>query len=51
VTGARLATAMESETAPVESAVDRALGAGLRIPDLGGDATTEAATGAVLANR
>jgi 3-isopropylmalate dehydrogenase len=42
--------AMETEAAALESAVDRALGDGLRTPDLGGDATTEAATRAVLAN-
>jgi 3-isopropylmalate dehydrogenase len=42
--------AMESEAAALESAVDRALGDGLRTPDLGGKATTEAATRAVLAN-
>jgi len=42
--------AMEAEAAALESAVDRALGAGLRTPDLGGDATTETATRAVLAN-
>jgi 3-isopropylmalate dehydrogenase len=42
--------AMESEAAALESAVDRALGAGLRTQDLGGDANTEAATRAVLAN-
>jgi len=41
---------MEDEAAGIESAVDRALGAGLRTPDLGGDATTEEATVAVLAN-
>jgi 3-isopropylmalate dehydrogenase len=41
---------MEDEAAGVESAVDRALEAGLRTPDLGGDAGTEEATGAVLAN-
>jgi 3-isopropylmalate dehydrogenase len=41
---------MEDEAAGIESAVDRALGAGLRTPDLGGDATTEDATRAVLAN-
>jgi 3-isopropylmalate dehydrogenase len=40
--------AMESEAAAVESAVDRALADGLRTPDLGGDATTEQATRAVL---
>jgi 3-isopropylmalate dehydrogenase len=42
--------AMEDEAAALESAVDRALGAGLRTPDLGGDATTETATRAVVAN-
>jgi 3-isopropylmalate dehydrogenase len=42
--------AMESEAAALESALDRALGDGLRTPDLGGNATTEAATRAVLAN-
>jgi 3-isopropylmalate dehydrogenase len=42
--------AMEDEAAALESAVDRALGDGLRTPDLGGDATTETATRAVLAN-
>jgi 3-isopropylmalate dehydrogenase len=42
--------AMENEASALESAVDRALGDGLRTPDLGGDATTEAATRAVLAN-
>ena len=42
--------AMENEAAALESAVDRALGDGLRTPDLGGDATTEDATRAVLAN-
>jgi 3-isopropylmalate dehydrogenase len=42
--------AMENEASALESAVDRALEAGLRTPDLGGDATTEAATRAVLAN-
>jgi 3-isopropylmalate dehydrogenase len=41
---------MENEASAVESAVDRALGAGLRTPDLGGDATTGDATRAVLAN-
>jgi 3-isopropylmalate dehydrogenase len=39
---------MEDEAAAVESAVDRALADGLRTPDLGGDATTEQATRAVL---
>jgi 3-isopropylmalate dehydrogenase len=42
--------AMEKEASALESAVDRALGDGLRTPDLGGDATTEAATRAVVAN-
>ncbi len=42
--------AMEAEAAALESAVDRALGDGLRTPDLGGDGTTEAATRAVVAN-
>jgi 3-isopropylmalate dehydrogenase len=41
---------MDEAAAGVESAVDRALGAGLRTPDLGGDAGTEEATRAVLAN-
>jgi 3-isopropylmalate dehydrogenase len=41
---------MEDAATGIESAVDRALGAGLRTPDLGGDATTEDATRAVLAN-
>jgi 3-isopropylmalate dehydrogenase len=41
---------MEDEAAGVESAVDRALEAGLRTPDLGGDSGTEDATRAVLAN-
>ncbi|MDQ3719863.1 MAG: 3-isopropylmalate dehydrogenase [Actinomycetota bacterium] len=42
--------AMESEAAALESAVDQTLEAGLRTRDLGGEATTEDATGAVLAN-
>jgi 3-isopropylmalate dehydrogenase len=41
---------MEAQAAAVESAVDRALAQGLRTPDLGGDATTEQATQAVLKN-
>jgi 3-isopropylmalate dehydrogenase len=41
---------MEDEASALESAIDSALGDGLRTPDLGGDATTEAATRAVLAN-
>ena len=40
----------EGEAAALESAIDRALEQGLRTPDLGGAATTEEATGAVLAN-
>jgi 3-isopropylmalate dehydrogenase len=38
----------ESDADAVETAVDRALAAGLRTKDLGGDAPTEAATAAVL---
>jgi len=38
----------EPEAAGIESAIDKALEAGLRTPDLGGDATTEDATKAVL---
>ncbi len=41
---------MEAEAAGLESAIDTALEAGLRTPDLGGDATTEDATRAVLSN-
>jgi 3-isopropylmalate dehydrogenase len=40
----------QDEAAAVESAVDRALDGGLRTADLGGDATTEHATRAVLGN-
>jgi 3-isopropylmalate dehydrogenase len=40
--------ALEEAAAAVESAVDRALGDGLRTADLGGEATTEDATRAVL---
>jgi 3-isopropylmalate dehydrogenase len=40
----------EDEAAAVESAVDQALDGGLRTADLGGDATTEQATRAVLAH-
>jgi tartrate dehydrogenase/decarboxylase/D-malate dehydrogenase len=40
----------EQEAARIESAIDRALEDGLRTPDLHGNATTEAATRAVLAN-
>ena len=39
---------MQDEAAALESAVDRALDAGLRTPDLGGTATTAEATQAVL---
>jgi 3-isopropylmalate dehydrogenase len=42
--------ALESEAAAVESAVERALDAGLRTADLGGHAGTDEATRAVLAN-
>jgi 3-isopropylmalate dehydrogenase len=42
--------AMEAEAAGLESALDSALEDGLRTPDLQGNATTEAATRAVLAN-
>jgi 3-isopropylmalate dehydrogenase len=42
--------ARDADAARVESAVDRALEAGLRTPDLGGSATTAEATDAVLAN-
>src|SRR4051794_2551781 len=40
----------ETEAAGLDSAIDRALAEGLRTPDLGGDATTEEATKAVLRN-
>ena len=46
----RHAFGWESEAAAVESAVDRALDAGLRTRDLGGDATTADATEAVLSH-
>src|SRR5918996_912511 len=42
--------ALEDAAAALESALDLALGKGLRTPDLGGDASTEAATRAVLAH-
>ena len=42
--------ALESEAATLESAVDKALGEGLRTKDLGGNATTTEATAAVLAH-
>jgi len=41
---------LAAEAAAVESAVQRALDAGLRTPDLGGDAGTERASRAVLDN-
>ena len=41
---------METEATAIESAVDRALEEGLRTADLGGTATTEEATTAVLTN-
>jgi 3-isopropylmalate dehydrogenase len=41
---------LESEAAAVESGVERALAAGLRTRDLGGEARTEQATRAVLEN-
>ena len=40
----------EPEAAGLDSAIDRALADGLRTPDLGGDASTEDATKAVLQN-
>ena len=46
----RHALGWESEAAAVESAIDRALDAGLRTRDLGGAATTAEATRAVLDN-
>jgi 3-isopropylmalate dehydrogenase len=44
----RLGLGLEGEALAIESAVDKALAEGLRTPDLGGDATTAQATGAVL---
>jgi 3-isopropylmalate dehydrogenase len=41
---------LASEAAAVESAVDRALAAGLRTPDLGGEAGTAQAARTVFAN-
>jgi 3-isopropylmalate dehydrogenase len=41
---------LESEAAAVESAVERALDAGLRTADLGGEAGTAQATKTVLEN-
>jgi 3-isopropylmalate dehydrogenase len=46
----RYGLARDAEAAAIESAVDSALEGGLRTPDLGGDASTEDATRAVLAN-
>jgi 3-isopropylmalate dehydrogenase len=46
----RHALSLESEAAAIESAVDRALAAGLRTRDLGGSAGTREATQAVLSN-
>jgi 3-isopropylmalate dehydrogenase len=46
----RYGLAREDDAARVESAIDRALEEGLRTRDLGGEATTEDATRAVLAN-
>ena len=40
----------EEDAAKIESAIDRALEGGLRTADLGGDATTEDATEAILRN-
>jgi 3-isopropylmalate dehydrogenase len=40
----------EDDAAKIESAIDRALEGGLRTADLGGDATTEDATEAILRN-
>jgi 3-isopropylmalate dehydrogenase len=46
----RYGFARDDEATAIESALDRALEAGLRTPDLGGEANTEAATRAVLDN-
>ena len=46
----RYGVGRQEEAAAVESAVDRALADGLRTADLGGDATLEDATTAVLSN-
>jgi 3-isopropylmalate dehydrogenase len=40
----------EDEAAGLDSAIDRTLESGLRTADLGGEATTEEATRAVLSN-
>jgi 3-isopropylmalate dehydrogenase len=41
---------MADPASGIESAIDRALEEGLRTPDLGGDASTEDATQAVLSH-
>ncbi len=46
----RYGLGMEAEAARIESAIDTALEAGIRTPDLGGDSTTEDATRAVLSH-
>jgi 3-isopropylmalate dehydrogenase len=46
----RYGLARDDDAAAIESALDRALRDGLRTPDLGGEATTEEATRAVLSN-
>ena len=46
----RLGLGSEDAATTVESAVDRALDAGLRTTDLGGAATTEEATATVLSH-
>ena len=46
----RHALGLDGEAAAIESAVDRALAAGLRTRDLGGSASTREATQAVLSN-
>jgi isocitrate/isopropylmalate dehydrogenase len=46
----RYGLARDDAAAAIESALDRALRDGLRTPDLGGEATTEEATRAVLSN-
>jgi 3-isopropylmalate dehydrogenase len=46
----RYGLARDAEATAIESAVDSALEGGLRTPDLGGEASTEDATRAVLAN-
>jgi len=46
----RLGLGMQDEATALESAVDRALDAGVRTPDLGGSATTAEATASVLSH-